>query len=214
MATYKKGILGPFSGKVGTVVGANWRGKDILRSLPKKGNSNPSETQLQQRQRFLTASGFLTPMNGVLRKYFGQRNGDQSRLNQAMSYHLKEAVVFNDPDFGIDYSKVLISRGDLTGLQNPTVAAIGGNQLKFNWEDNSGQGDAKTDDTLLVVVYAPTAGLYFTQLETATRVEQVVVVTLPDFFQGLEVYSWLGVTSADHKTAATSSPMAAVTVAA
>ena len=30
MAEIKKGILGGFSGKVGTVVGANWRGTNIL----------------------------------------------------------------------------------------------------------------------------------------------------------------------------------------
>ncbi len=35
MAEIKKGILGGFSGKVGTVVGVNWRGKDIIRSYQK-----------------------------------------------------------------------------------------------------------------------------------------------------------------------------------
>ena len=38
MGTYNKGILGAFSGKVGPVVGATWRGKDVMRSLPKKTN--------------------------------------------------------------------------------------------------------------------------------------------------------------------------------
>ncbi|WP_291131895.1 DUF6266 family protein [Flavobacterium sp. UBA7682] len=57
MGTYNKGILGPFSGKVGTVVGANWRGKDIMRSLPKKTNRTPTETQLLKRQLFTTVAG-------------------------------------------------------------------------------------------------------------------------------------------------------------
>ena len=35
MARITKGILGGFSVKVGTVVGANWSGKDIIRSVPK-----------------------------------------------------------------------------------------------------------------------------------------------------------------------------------
>ena len=34
MATIKKGILGGVSGKVGNVVGGNWKGVDYLRSLP------------------------------------------------------------------------------------------------------------------------------------------------------------------------------------
>ena len=43
MGTYNKGILGPFSGKVGTVVGASWRGKDVMRSLPKKTDRTPDD---------------------------------------------------------------------------------------------------------------------------------------------------------------------------
>ena len=71
MGTYNKGILGPFSGKVGTVVGANWRGKDIMRSLPKKTNRTLSEMQLLQRQLFATVSEFLIPISPVLSLYLG-----------------------------------------------------------------------------------------------------------------------------------------------
>jgi hypothetical protein len=59
MGTYNKGILGAFSGKVGPVVGASWRGKDVLRSLPRKGIRVATETQLLQRLKFSTASEFL-----------------------------------------------------------------------------------------------------------------------------------------------------------
>ena len=34
MGIIKKGILGGFSGKVGNVVGASWKGIDYIRSLP------------------------------------------------------------------------------------------------------------------------------------------------------------------------------------
>lgn len=36
MGTIKKGILGGFSGKVGTVVGGSWKGISYMRSLPQK----------------------------------------------------------------------------------------------------------------------------------------------------------------------------------
>jgi hypothetical protein len=42
MAKFNKGILGGFSGTVGTVVGANWRGMDVMRSRPKKSGSTPT----------------------------------------------------------------------------------------------------------------------------------------------------------------------------
>lgn len=212
MGTYNKGILGPFSGKVGTVVGANWRGKDVMRSLPKKTNRTPSEMQLLQRQLFTAVSEFLTPMSSVLSLYFGRRAGEQSRRNQAMSYHMKEAVEYVDDTFEIRFNKVLISKGDLVGVQNPVVAALGTNQINFTWEDNSGQGSAKPTDQLVVVLYAPAEDLYYTSLTAANRDTATATIPLPAYFAGLEIQSWITFAAADGKSYATSVYMGAVTV--
>lgn len=212
MGTYNKGILGPFSGKVGTVVGASWRGKDVMRSLPKKTDRTPTEVQLQQRLKFTTVSDFLTPMSNVISLYFGSGSGELTRRNQAMSYHMKEAVLFNNPDFEILYNKVQISKGDLTGVQNPTVAAAPTNKLTYTWEDNSGQGAAKATDRLVIVVFAPDEKLYYTTLDAGERNSASVEVQLPAFFNGLEVQSWITFAAADGKAYATSVYMGAVTV--
>ncbi|WP_264520918.1 DUF6266 family protein [Flavobacterium sp. N1994] len=212
MGTYNKGILGPFSGKVGTVVGANWRGKDIMRSLPKKGSRKASELQLLQRAKFLIVNEFLTPINPILGKYFGSNAGDKTRINQALSYHMREAVTYVDPSFVMEYDKVQIAKGDLLGIQNPTVIASGSNGVKYNWEDNSGQGEAKATDQLVVVVYAPASNLYFYLLTAGTRSAASATLTLPTYFAGLEVQSWITFASADEKHYATSVYMGAVTV--
>jgi len=59
MAEIKQGILGGVSGKVGTVVGANWKGKNIIRSKSRKTSKKPTVLQLNQRAKFKWAS-FLT----------------------------------------------------------------------------------------------------------------------------------------------------------
>lgn len=212
MGTYNKGILGPFSGKVGTVVGASWRGKDVLRSLPKKTDRTPTETQRLQRLKFSTVSEFLTPISSVLSLYYGSGSGELTRRNQAMSYHLKEAVVYNDPNFDILFNKVQISKGDLLGVQNPTVGTVVGNQVKYTWDNNAGQGSAKITDQLIVVIYAPVENLYYTLLDAATRDASTLTITLPIFFAGLEVQSWITFASATGKSYATSVYMGAVTI--
>lgn len=58
MGTFKKGILGGFSGTVGTVVGSTWRGMDVMRSRPKKSGSAPTPEQLLQREKFALAMRF------------------------------------------------------------------------------------------------------------------------------------------------------------
>ena len=212
MGTYNKGILGPFSGKVGTVVGANWRGKDIMRSLPKKTARTPTDIQLLQRRKFTFVSDFLTPLAQVISRFYGTGSGTTTRRNNAMSYHMKEAVVYNNPDFALLYNKVLLCKGELTGLENATVTAAGGNGLRFDWQDNSGEGEAKATDQLVVVVYAPSGKLSYFDLSAAERSDTTVTITLPSSFEGLEVQMWLALASADGAICATSMYLGSITV--
>lgn len=46
MGTIKKGILGGFSGKVGTVVGSSWKGIAYMRSLPQNMKNPRTEGQV------------------------------------------------------------------------------------------------------------------------------------------------------------------------
>jgi len=55
MGTIKKGILGGFSGKVGTVVGSSWKGISYMRSLPLKVRNPRTLRQLDQRSKFAIA---------------------------------------------------------------------------------------------------------------------------------------------------------------
>ena len=62
MASFQKGILGGFSGKVGTVVGGNWKGIDYMRSKGVNGNKNPTLSQLTQQAKFKLGIIFLRRM--------------------------------------------------------------------------------------------------------------------------------------------------------
>ena len=212
MGTYNKGILGPFSGKVGTVVGANWRGKDVMRSLPKKTDRTPTETQQLQREKFTAVSNFLTPISNVVSLYYGSGSGELTRRNQAMSYHMKEAVTYVNPNFEILFDKVQISKGDLLGIQNPTASSPAAGEIRFNWEDNSGQGSAKNTDQLIVVLYSPLEDIYYTNGNAATRDAARVTLTLPTYFAGLEVQAWITFASATGKSYATSVYLGAVAI--
>lgn len=205
MATYEHGILGPFSGKVGTVVGANWRGKNVMRSRPKKSNRIPSEAQQLQRERFTTVTKFLSPIKTVLNRYFGQTSTYRSRYNMATSYHLKEAVQWVSGTFEIIYNKVMISKGDLQGLNQPIVTPQANQELNIKWQDNSGQGMAATQDSLLVVVYSPDLDMFEFFEQSANREDTEVTLQLSSFFQGLNVHCWASFVNDERKLSASSS---------
>lgn len=212
MATFEKGILGGFSGKVGNVVGARWRGKNVMRSLPQRGKYVPTDEQLIQREKFAAVIKFLTPLKPIVGKYFGQKQGDKSIYNLATSYHLKEALVDDAGEYKMFYPKVLISKGELRGLMTPVLTAAPAQVLTLGWTDNSGQGYAHDDDQLVVIVYSPDADLYQLFELVATCDATTANLPLPAYMAGLEVEVWATFVTANGKNAATSIYLGVVTV--
>jgi len=198
MGTIQKGILGGFSGKVGTVVGANWRGKDVIRSLPKKSQRQATEQQAMQRRKFTLVVQFLSPIKPIVSDYFGQASGEKSRYNLATSYHMTEAITGTDPDFSMDYPKVILSKGDLIGLENPAASSEANATVVFNWTDNSGEGQATANDPVLAVVYNESKKS-FEYRKTAMRSAGTFTFALPSGWSGDMVYCWLIVLAADGK---------------
>ena len=187
MATFNKGILGGFSGKVGTVVGANWRGKDIMRSLPKPSQKEPTEKQLLQQARFKLAVAFLQPLKTILSEYFGSSSGVKSRVNLATSYTINEAiqVVAGIPE--LIYNKVMITKGELTGFQNAVLTPQARGVLDLEWEDNSAQGNASASDQINLVSYCKELNDFQIFEGIAIRSGLLASVTLPSFCIGKSI---------------------------
>lgn len=198
MGVIQKGILGGFSGKVGTVVGANWRGKDVIRSLPKKSRRMATEQQEMQRLKFTLVAKFLSPVKPIVSAYFGQPAGEKSRYNLATSYHLTEAVTGDNPDFSIDFPKVILTKGDLLGLEAPEANPEANATLSFSWIDNSGQGQAVAEDLVLVMVYNESKSS-FEYRQTAVRSAGTFTFDLPSHWSGDTVHCWLSALAIDGK---------------
>ena len=161
MGTFRKGLLGGFSGTVGTVIGGNWNGIDYMRSLPviRKKQSSAQEVQ---RLKFSLAAKFLRSMKPLLMLSFKNTNGKMTGQNNALSYTLKNAVTGVYPDFEIDYKMALVARGTLPNAYTP-VAAAEASAVRFTWESNEGLGSATgTDKAILVAYHPPTGSSYYT----------------------------------------------------
>ncbi|MBS7786189.1 hypothetical protein KIH23_02675 [Flavobacterium sp. CYK-55] len=210
MSIFNKGILGGFSGTIGTIVGYNWRGLDVMRSRPKKSNRKASPAQLEVRARFAVTSHFLAQIKEVLAVYFGAPSGSKSRFNQAFTYHRLEALSGTYPNFQIDYPKVIISKGELLGVDQPAVAAQAGAALRFTWQDNSGLGQAKATDGLLVVVYNPARDVFAYRTQAAMRADGVFLYELPPTWVGNTAHIWISMTNPTGQKCANSLYLGAV----
>lgn len=203
MGTYSKGILGPFSGKVGTVIGSTWKGIDYMRSLPKPSGKAPSDAQMEQRVKLSLAVNFLKPISKLLAVGFNSVAGKNTGFNVATSQVVKEAILGSLPDYEIDYAKVLISRGDLTGPWNAAVLASPG-EIAFSWTNNSGSGTASDSDKAVVLIYNANKNQYVYDLAAATRKEAILTMALPADFAGDTLHAWMAFISNDGKSISTS----------
>ncbi|MEN9336829.1 MAG: hypothetical protein RLZZ500_1816 [Bacteroidota bacterium] len=212
MATYQKGILGPFAGKVGTVIGANWRGKEILRSLPRKSGKKPSLLQMQQRMKFTAVTEFLTPFNPILIRFYGGDEGEKTRGNKAFAYHIKDALEFVDPDYVIQYEKVILSRGTLPALENVTVTPEANQTVTLTWTDNSAQVLAASTDRVFIGIYALENGQSVCNLSVALRGATTGSLVLPVSFVGKTIHLWIGVSNVSEEDCSTSTYLGTITV--
>lgn len=214
MGKIPDGIFGGFSGRVGRVVGYNYRGEDMLRKAPRKRpKGSGTEKQIEQREKFALVVKFLFPIQEVVGQYFSRQQKSKSRFNLATGYNLKHAVVeVPGGGFALDYTKILISKGMLRGMESGSVVAQPGRVLELSWTDNSGQGSAAEDDLMLAVVYSATNDLFQIYDPAALRNEGTVQLTLPAYFTGDEVHVWGTMVSSDRKVSAISSYMGTATV--
>lgn len=212
MATYNKGIMGGFSGKVGTVVGTTWRGKEVVRSLPQKTSKPSSPAQLLQQEKFKLVHNFLKPIKPLLSDYFGVSEGIKKPYDLAISYHLKEAVVPEGGTFRINYPRVLIGIGSLRGLEAPVLTVLPGSSLQINWANNSEQGYAYADDQLLLVLYNEGNAIFEIYNGVANRDAGQATLAVPPEFMGAELQCWATFRAADNLKAAMSSYLGVVIV--
>lgn len=191
MGTIKKGILGGFSGTVGNVVGANWKGIDYMRIKPADVRNPNSDLQSTQRLKFKTVIRFLQPMTEYVRIGFKAYAVKMSAFNAAFKYNYHEALTGDYPNFEIDYSKALVSRGNLPGAHEAALGAELPGKVSVTWINNSGSNQAEGTDIALVALYNPTIRQAVYLLNAGVRQDEQVVVDVPADFSGQMVHGYI-----------------------
>ena len=209
MAKIEQGILGPFRGTVGTVIGYRWRDRWCMRARPSHYNDRRSEAQLQQRGRFKAMIQFASPATPLLRiglrawaAEHGLTEGNAFlRLN-----HGRFSGISGDSggyggsgvSGGIDFAGLRFSLGSLPPVQKAVARRVDGTTVSVGWERGLGRGD----DRVHVYAYCPAAGTGLA-VATAERRQRGAQFVLPADFADEEVHFWLFAEGGDGKVSNT-----------
>ena len=211
MGTIKQGILGGFSGKVGNIVGASWRGIDYIRSMPASVHSPRAEAQVSQRNRFSLVGKMLKTIVPIIRIGFaGSVGTGKSAFSVAMSYNVKNAVIGLFPDFEINFDAVKISSGDLYGAANAEASSAAGS-ISFVWDTDLLNNAAATDKVILLAFNAVTGEASY-DVDAATRADGSGSLAVPPTWDGEMVDTYLALYSAAGKLVSNSVYTGRVTV--
>ncbi len=186
-------------------VGYMWKGKAVIRSRPPRKRSGSSPLQKQQQEKFVLMHKFLKPLLSILNVTYNNLAIQMTGFNKAFSYNVKNAITGDYPDLKIDYSMVLLGRGDLPNVMMPVSVISKEGKLVFNWTDNSRKGKAKAFDKVFVAVYCEENGKWEYGLNLATRSAGTCSIDIKDFaddikdFTEKEVHSYIGFISEDGK---------------
>jgi hypothetical protein len=203
MGKFTNGLNGPFTGRIGNMVGSTWNGMPVLRSRPNKRSKAFSSGELQQQGRFALLTHLLKPVVPLLNETFRSEAGRVTAFNRAFSYNIKNAVAGRGQELQIDFPMLLLGRGDLPPAGALSVAPLPEGVLSFSWTDNSGRGRALGTDQAYAAAYCEAMKKWIWRKGLAPRSAGSCRLSVPEWI-GQTVHSWLGLLSADGREASDS----------
>jgi Family of unknown function (DUF6266) len=115
---------------------------------------------------------------------------------------MSRAVTGVYPNMQLNYQQVLISKGRLPGPQSARATVKNG-VLHFSFADNSTDGIAAADDTVILVAYCPGLQQAVFTLYGGFRKDKKAVLNVAAL-KGYTVETWIGFLSTDERDASDS----------
>jgi len=154
MAILKGGPNGPFRGKVGSVVGSNWRDVDYIKGLTLVKNRKPSEAQIIQRQRFPNITTFLYQVQDALNKGWDKPRKTRTTVtNDAVSYNSRHAL--HPGCGGIMFQRIKLSDGALPKPSDSTVTWLSPDTIRIDWNPVIRSFSTCPEDEATIVIFCP-----------------------------------------------------------
>ena len=161
MGTIKQGILGGFNGKVGTVIGSSWKGITYMRGQAQHVKNPRTAGQIYQRNAMKAIALALRPIAPTLGITFAKSAGKMSGYNKAVSVNFKKAIVNQDGEPVVDYSKLILSKGTLTPFDYLNIDDMSENGRYYLSVINSDNSQVDYEG-LIFFIYDPTEDTWFT----------------------------------------------------
>lgn len=212
MAIVQNPITGRSKKKFGTAVFSKQFGKNTMRTKPVEVKNPKTLAQRQQRSKFSLMVALSRMFISFIRVGFKQVAVSMSQFNMFMKTNIYDVITGTYPNYAIDFTKLIVSKGTLVGVEDGTAAAAAGKLVNISWTDNTGTGDAQATDKALQLILNYEKGKVYQDVTTKTRADASSAITVPASWVGDLVYVYLAFQDATGYKVADSSYLGSVTI--
>ena len=183
------GINGPYVGKIGKVVGYQWRGIWVTRAMPEEFHDAKSERQLEQRGRFKAMVGFAGRLKDILRIGLKQSalKAHKTECNYFQMIN-KDCLLWDDGALVVDYEHLRLSEGPVAPVAFTCVhgeASLRG--ITIDFEKNPEHRNCNGNDRVYVAAINARREEAVLSLPVYRRMGSITV-SLPEYWDGEEVH--------------------------
>ena len=177
MAKISQGILGPYSGKCGNVVGSSWKGIGIQKGYQPIVSNPRTAAQIGNRSLMSNVVAFAQAILATVIKPCWDRFA--SRMSGYNAFVSANKSLFAD-ELPNPPSSLRTSIGKMAATPIKLItASVGGNTMKIDWDNDAGQGFKLASDLCYIVVWDEVSAVVSGFAPGAVRNAGTVTVTLP-----------------------------------
>jgi len=150
MAKAPQGLLGPFIGKIGNVVGYILNGEYIVRSAPRKRSGKKTLKEKKNTTKFMGVQKWMKPLKDFVKVGYKDYGTKTSGYHAAVSCALLHAVEGEYPNQYVNPEKIMVSGGE---LQFPATCGMfldADLKLGFTWDTGIDTGVNAYDQAMLL----------------------------------------------------------------
>ena len=191
MAIVQNPVTGRTKKKFGSAVFSKQFGKNTMRTKPIEVRNPKTLPQKQQRAKFSLIVELARLIMGFVRVGFKQAATGMSQFNVFVQSNISTAISGVFPNYAIDFTKIIVSKGTLTRVDGGAASAAAGKKIDVIWNDNSGNGDAQATDVAMVIAINNTKKTIVQDTLTKTRLDESLQLTAPASWVGDTVHVYM-----------------------
>jgi len=203
MGKFKPGPMGVVRGLIDTIVASKWKDTYVVKGRPTRSNKPATLQQAEQRLRFGLVTGLMKRLRYIITVGYQNSGKNLTPMNAASQYHLANAVTGIYPDYLLDFTKLKISNGNESSLDEawlPKVTAGAGATVTVSWEVSKYPGKTSSGtDKITILFYDVEKDKFITLESAATRSELTKTEELPEVYVGDSLHCYIMMVSADQK---------------